>query len=220
MIRIATLVALLLTADGLLAQVHGDDGWLHWSEKTVRQIARAARVTGRVGGFWGIRGLHTERAQNYELRATWMTPQVLRASARFAQMRNRLSQAEASELLAAAERVADTIVMVEIDPREGSGVIPRDWAAYLQPRGAAEDSGLAVKGTLIRDARNNPVLVGIEKRDYDFDVFWVGFPLTRADGRPLLEDASHAELIVQIHSSQGRVNWPVPPILRDGRVSN
>ncbi len=58
---------------------------------------------------------------------------------------------------------------------------------------------------------------GVEKRDYDFDVFWVGFPLKREDGRPLFEDAGHAELIVQIHSSQGRVSWPVPPAPRDGR---
>lgn len=207
--RLWWMLAVPIVSAGLFAQA-ADDAWLTWSERTVRQIGRSARVTGRVGGFWGIRGLHTERAQNYELRATWLTPEVLRASARFAQLRHRRSPNEARGLLAAAEAAADTIVMVELDPREGSGVIPLDWTAYLQPKGAAPDSGRAVEGTLIKNARKNPVLAGVEKRDYDFDVFWVGFPLHDQEGRFLLEGASDAELIVRIHSSEGRVSWPVP----------
>lgn len=211
--RLWWMLALPVVSAGLLAQP-ADDQWLTWSERTVRQIGRSARVTGRVGGFWGIRGLHTERAQNYELRATWLTPEVLRASARFTQLRHRRSVNDARRLLEEAERAAETIVMVELDPREGSGVIPLDWTAYLQPMGAAPDSGRAVDGTLIEDARKNPVLVGVEKRDYDFDVFWVGFPLHDREGRFVLEGSTHAELIVRIHSSEGRVSWPIPHSIR------
>ena len=116
----------------------------------------------------------------------------------------------ATRLLHEAEAAADTIVMVELDPREGSGVIPLDWAAYLQPKGAAPDAGRAVAGTLLKSARDNPALAGVEKRDYDFDVFVLGFPLHDSDRRFVLTGATEAELVIRINSSEGRVSWPVP----------
>lgn len=210
--RLLLLALLVAVSPALCAQT--DDGWLQWSEKTAQEISRHMRVIGRVGGMWGIRGLHTERAMNYELRATWMTPEVLRASARVAQLRGRRSAAEAARLLADAEGAADTIVMVELDPREGSGVIPLDWAAYLQPKGAAPDSGRAVAGTVIKNARDYPVFAGVEKRDYDFDVFLVGFPLRDAEGRSVLSEATQAELVIRINASEGRVSWTVPESIR------
>jgi len=203
---------LVVVTPTLFAQT--DDGWLQWPEKTAVELGRRMRVSGRVGGFWGIRGLHTERAMNFELRATWMTPEVLRASARIAQLRGRRSAAEATRLVHAAEAAADTIVMVELDPREGSGVIPLDWAAYLQPKGAALDSGRAVAGTLLKGARDNPALAGVEKRDYDFDVFFLGFPLQDSEGRFVLAGAAQAELVIRIGSSEGSVRWTVPESIR------
>ena len=32
-------------------------------------------------------------------------------------------------MVKAGDEAGDTIIMVEIDPREGSGVIPTDWSA-------------------------------------------------------------------------------------------
>ena len=207
-------IALLACLVAPLVGQAADEAWLQWPEKTATEAGRRMRVAGRVGGFWGIRGLHTERAMNYELRATWMTPEVLRASARIAQLRGRRSAAEAVRLLEDAEASADTIVMIELDPREGSGVIPLDWVAFLQPKGAAADSGRAVQGTPLKGARDNPALAGVEKRDYDFEVFWLGFPLHDSDGRFLLADATDAELVIQIHSSEGHVSWLVPASIR------
>ena len=208
------LLLLLAVASTPTLFAQPDDAWLQWPEKTALEVGRRMRVTGRVGGMWGIRGMHTERAMNYELRATWMTPEVLRASARMAQLRGRRSAAEATRLLHDAEAAADTIVMVELDPREGSGVIPLDWAAYLQPKGAAPDSGRAVVGTLLKNARDYPAFAGVEKRDYDFDVFLLGFPLRDAEGRFVLADTTQAELVIRLNSSEGRVSWTVPESIR------
>jgi len=211
-VRLVLSALVVAVTPTLFAQA--DAAWLQWPEKTALEVGRRMRVTGRVGGIWGIRGLHTERAMNYELRATWMTPEVLRASARIAQLRGRRSAAEATRLLHDAEAAADTIVMVELDPREGSGVIPLDWAAYLQPKGAVPDSGRAVAGTLIKGARDNPALAGVEKRDYDFDVFVLGFPLRDSERRFVLADAAQAELVIRINSSEGHVSWMVPESIR------
>ena len=211
-VRLLLLLLVVASMPTLFAQP--DDAWLQWPEKTALEVGRRMRVTGRVGGRWGIRGMHTERAMNYELRATWMTPEVLRASARMAQLRGRRSAAEATRLLHEVEAAADTIVMVELDPREGSGVIPLDWAAYLQPKGAAPDSGRAVVGTLLKNARDYPAFAGVEKRDYDFDVFLLGFPLRDAEGRFVLADTTQAELVIRLNSSEGRVSWTVPESIR------
>ena len=209
----ATFVAIVTATLTLLAQ-GADDSWLQWTEGTTVEIGRSMRVSGRVGGFWGVRGLHTERAQNFKLRATWFTPEVLRASVRFAQLRDRRLPTAARESLRTAQQLADTVIMIELDPREGSGVIPLDWAAYLQPEGVDPTSGRSSRGTLIREARGNPAFEGVEKRDYDYDVFWLGFSLRDSDNRFLLAGATNAELVVRIHSSEGRVSWPIPLSVR------
>ena len=49
-------------------------------------------------------------------------------------------------------RDGDTIIMVEIDPNEGSGVIPTDWEAFLQPKGST-DLSAAVRGVEKPDLR-------------------------------------------------------------------
>jgi hypothetical protein len=104
--------------------------------------------------------------------------------------------------------------MVELDPREGSGVIPLDWVAYLQPKGAGPQSGRSARGTLIHGAADNAALAGVQKRDYDYDVYWLGFSLKDSQNRYLLSGATEAELVVRIRSSEGRVSWPVPASIR------
>jgi hypothetical protein len=171
------------------------------------------RKDGRVGGYFDLRVKSTNKSYNFKLRATWLTPDVVRAGARLIQLQERLSDAEAKALVAAAEAAADTIVLVELDPREGSGVIPLDWSAQLQPKGHVE--GPASRGSLMPRLRDLPVLKGVDKRDYAYDVFWVGFPLER-EGAPLFShDDQEAELIVRIEGKEGRVTWPIPASIRN-----
>jgi hypothetical protein len=97
--------------------------------------------------------------------------------------------------------------MVEIDPREGSGVIPNDWEAFLQPKGVPD---AAVRGTIEPSFRDVRALGGVLRRNYDYDRFWLTFPLT-VRGKPVFGSEDRAAvLLVRIHEKEGRVEWPVP----------
>jgi hypothetical protein len=135
-----------------------------------------------------------------------MTPDAIRATARLEQLHRRLSDATARGLVTAAEAAGDTVTIVEIDPREGAGVIPNDWLALLQ-----FDQGEPITGTSVPALREIPALAGVLRRNYDYDRFWVTFPLVAADGSSLVPPgARSATLIVRIHDKEGRVSWPVP----------
>ena len=198
-----------------IVAAQADDSWITWPAARAQAVGKAAYVQGRVGGIFDTRLLKTERSYNYKLAATWMTPEVIRASARFAQINEGLSADQAKAMVAEAEKAGDTVVMVEIDPREGSGVIPQDWAAFLQPESSQELHPRAVRGVDTPALRTVKALSGVLRRNYDYDRFWVVFPLKDADGKPLFRDIDTvAELVVRIHDRQGRVKWPVPPSLR------
>ena len=206
-------VAIGLLIASIAAQTADD--WLTWSASRAQAIGKAAYVQGRVGGIFDTRLLKTERSYNYKLAATWLTPEVIRASARLIQINERLTDEQTLAMVAEAEQAGDTVVMVEIDPREGSGVIPDDWAAYLQPEFPQDLSPRAVKGKDTPSLRTVKALNGVLRRNYDYDRFWVVFPLKDADGRPLFSDNTPtAELVVRIYDRQGRVKWPVPLALR------
>lgn len=186
----------------------GADEYLRWTAKQAEAIGTRAYQRGRVGGLFDTRFLKTERSYNYKLAATWLSAETIQATARLLQLRSRLPDAEARALVAEARAVAGTVVMIEIDPREGSGVIPGDWTALLQPKGRPED---AVRGTLGPELRDVKALAGVLRRNYDYDRFWMVFPSRRADGTPLFGDADRvAELIVRIADKEGRVEWTVP----------
>lgn len=180
------------------------DAYLSWSPERARAIGEHAYKRGRVGGFWDGRLLKTERAYNYKLAATLLSPTVIRASARLQQIRGRLTVEQTQELVAEAERTDGTVVMVEIDPREGSGVIPLDWEAFLQPEG---QSALAVRGISTPELRNAKALGGVLRRNYDYDRFWVVFP-HGADAAYSKTEIQNIELVVRIHDKEGRVAWP------------
>jgi hypothetical protein len=191
----------------LLAGAAGDE-YLKWTAKQAEAIGMQAYQRGRVGGFFDTRLLKTERSYNYKLAATWLSTEVIQATARLLQLRSGLSDAEARALVAEARTIAGTVVMIEIDPREGSGVIPGDWTAFLQPKGRPEQ---AVRGTPGPQLREVKALSGVIRRNYDYDRFWMIFPLTRADGSPLFDGTDRfAELVVRIADKEGRVEWPVP----------
>jgi hypothetical protein len=200
---------LLLLAQA--APVGDRDPFLSWSLNEAESIGKSTYVRGSVGSRWSERGLKTERAINYKLAATWFTPEVVRASARAQQLRHQLKDQETLDLLRAAEETADTVIMVELDPREGSGVIPGDWQAFLGPKGASPGSAESVIGMERSELRKLAVLAGTMQRNYDYDRFWVAFPLKRPDGAPLFAPGIHeAELVVRIGSQQGKVSWKIP----------
>ena len=187
------------------------DAYLSWSEERAVTVVRSMRADGRVGGWLDTRILNTERSYNYKLRATWMTPDAIRASARLAQLAAYLSDDETRALVAEAESAGDTVVMVEIDPREGSGVIPLDWIALLQPKHPGGQVERPVRGQSNRNLRRVKALSSGLPREYDYDVFWVVFPLLHADGSATLpEGTAEAELIVRIYDKEGRVQWRIP----------
>jgi len=129
----AVAVTALLLAWTAFQRGSTDEAYFTWSAADAERIGWAAYKQGRVGGLFDMRGLKTERSYNYKLAATWLTPDVVRATARLSQLRSRLSREETQHIVVEAERSGETIVIVEIDPREGSGVIPNEWEAFFQP---------------------------------------------------------------------------------------
>jgi len=209
------LIAVAIVGAAAIASAQQSDAWLQWSPARAESIGKAAYVRGRVGGIFDGRLLKTERAYNYKLAATWMTPDVIRATARMLQVTERITDDQARALVAEAEKAGDTVVMVEIDPREGSGVIPNDWAAFLQADVTDLEEPRAVRGQDTPRLREVKALAGVLRRNYDYDRFWVVFPLKDGDGKPLFTASdTHAELVVRIFEKEGRVRWPIPDSVR------
>lgn len=192
----------------------GEEDYLSWDAKHAKAVGRSMRANGQVGGAdWRV--IRTDRSYNYKLRATWLTPEVIRATARLTQLSQGLSDEQTRALVAEAEAVQGTVILVEIDPREGSGVIPQDWTAMLRPRAEGAEPSRSVRGTSVPKLRDVRALAGTERRDYAYDVFWVVFPLHTADGQPLFSQADReAELVVRIYDKVGRVRWPIPDSVR------
>jgi hypothetical protein len=192
-----------------------DDEYLSWTAKQAEQIGKSMRVSGRVGSLFGFRGLSTERAANYKLRATWLTPVVIRATARLEQLKRRLSEEQVRALVAEADQPVFTVILIELDPNEGSGVIPLDWGAFLQPKGLTAGQPGATAGISSPKLREFRALSGVVERNYDYDRFWVVFPLISDEGRPLFSDsAQEAELVIRIHNMEGKVSWRIPDSIR------
>jgi hypothetical protein len=190
-----------------------DESWLAWPMERAQAVGRAAYVQGRVGGFFDTRMLKTEGAYNYKLAATWLHPMAIRATARVRQLTSGISDSETRASVEEAEAllIGRTAVLVEVDPREGSGVIPLEWSAFLRAVGPGEALGVQSRGTLVASLRDVPALQGVLRRNYDYDRFWLTFPLVQENGDPILpRTATHAELVVRIAGKEGRVKWPLP----------
>jgi hypothetical protein len=207
-------LAVSLSGFGQTASLNED--YLTWSAEQAESIAKQSRNNGKVGNsFFDLRGLHQDKAINYKLRATLMSPEMIRASARFEQLRNRLTDAETRKLVSDAEAAGDLIVMVELDPNEGSGVIPLEWRAFLQPKDSRVGAEGAITGTKSPEFRKMKALAGVARRDYNYDVFWVSFSLVGETRNPLIaKDVSEIELIVGIYGKEGKVSWRLPESVR------
>ncbi len=214
------LVAMVLAAGLVLPELPEAEreDYLKMDAKSARTAALAMRVNGKVGGSFDFRVRSTDRAYNYKLQATWLTPEVVRATARLIQLVEGLTDDQTRKLVEEAEAAGDTVVLVEVDPREGSGIIPRDWIAQLMPSGSDPTGSKTVRGTVIPSLRNVKALAGAAERDYAYDIFWVVFPLRLPDGQPLFSTHDQdAELAVRIYSKGGHVRWKIPDSIR-GRV--
>ena len=93
-----------------------------------------------------------------------MTPDVIRASARLIQLREGLTDAETRALVEEAESIEGTVIMVELDPDEGSGVIPLSWAAFLHATGTVPGSNRSVRGVKEQRLRKVRALAGVRHR--------------------------------------------------------
>jgi len=192
-----------------------DEEYLTWSAEQAVNIGKGWRVSGRVGGAIDLRVIHTEHSYNYKLRATLMSPEVIRATARLEQLRFHLTDEQTRSLVKEAEQVNGLVALVEIDAREGSGVIPLDWRSSLQPGGSKSGLPTSISGTSTPSLHNVKALSGVARRDYAYDVFWVVFPVTNLEGKPVWERAPDSiDLVVGIYNKEGRVTWPVSNSLR------
>ncbi|HKY41985.1 MAG TPA: hypothetical protein VJM50_02745 [Pyrinomonadaceae bacterium] len=213
-VRMLFLALLLLSSrSDSIAQQKED--YLSWSKQQATQIGRKWRMAGRVG--WGkIRWeIDYSGVCFYELRGTLMTPEAIRAAARLEQLRRHLTDDETRALVTEAEKVDGLVVYIELNPREGSGVIPLDWHSTLRPKGAKDDSPLAIAGTSTPTLRQVKALTRVGPREYEYDVFWVVFPLRDNQGKLIWEaPPDEIELVVGIHDMQGRVSWRVNDSLR------
>lgn len=189
--------------------------YLSWTNEQAVNVGKATRVNGKVGSSWDFRVTHTDHAVNYKLRATLLTPEVIKAAARIEQLRNRLTDDQTRALVAEADAAGDVVVMVEIDPREGSGVIPLDWRVFLQPKGEKPGSSLSIPGIKSPQLRNLKALSGVMRRDYDYDLFWVVFTLVENNASRLPAGVSEIELLVGIYNREGRVTWKFPESVRE-----
>lgn len=92
------------------------------------------------------------------------------------------------------------------DPREGSGVIPNDWLATLSSVSNRGAIGASVRGKLDQNLRNVRALAGTVMRNYDYDVFWLTFPLNNT---LVNAETAQLELVVRISNKEGHVRWSV-----------
>jgi hypothetical protein len=211
-VSFVAMIAIALGVPALAQDTGTRPEYLSWSAAAAERTGKSTRVDGRVGGAFDLRVVHTERSYNYKLRATWLTKDVIQATARLQQLSERLTDSQTEALVHEATAAGEVVFMVEVDPREGSGVIPNDWSAFLGPSGSDAVVARGVNTPALEKVKG---LHGVYRRDYDYDQFWVVFPLTTADGATLFSSGvAQATLTVRISGKEGRVSLPIPAYLR------
>jgi len=206
---------LLLLASAVVVS-GAENEFLRWDSRRANSIVAAQRVNGDIGRNLDFRVIRTDRSINYKLRATWLTPDAIRAAARLEQIKKTLTDEETLKLVADAEAAGDTVILVELDPGEGSGIIPSDWTATLFPRSGSSVTLRTARGTITPRLRELPSLAGVGRRDYAYDIFWVVFPLRTESGEALFNSGDReAELAVRVYDKVGKVHWLIPDSIRD-----
>jgi hypothetical protein len=101
----------------------------------------------QTGGSLDLRVIRTERS--YKLRTTLLAPEVIRATTRLAQITEGLFDLHTRALVVDAEAAQGRAVLVELEAREGSGLIPLVWTALLQLHSEGVEASGSVRGTSI-----------------------------------------------------------------------
>lgn len=197
------------------------ESYLSWSSSQAESTVNNSRISRKAGNsLFDLRGIHQNKAINYKVRATLMSPEVIRATARYEQLRNRLTDDETRKLVSEADSAGDLVVMIEIDPNEGSGVIPVDWRVFLQPKNLRSGDDGAVPGTKSPEFRKFKAFSGVARRDYDYDVFWVTFPLVDENKKlTISSDVPEIELVVGIYGKEAKLSWRMPESVRAKMLS-
>jgi hypothetical protein len=215
-----TLILFLCLSSASIAQQSQNQDYLSWTSRQAFNIGTKWRVAGRVG--WGSRS-NPFSSENcfYDVRATLMTAEAIRAAARLEQLRRHFTDAETQELVMEAEKIDGLVAIIEINPREGSGIIPLTWHAILQPKGAKEGSPLSILGINRPDLRQFRALTTVAPRNYDYDVFWVVFPMKDREGKSIWETPPETiEIVINIGEKHGRMSWRVNDSLRQRLLSS
>ena len=200
--------------DSKQAATMGREPYLGWNAGQAEKVGISTFAKGRIKAE-GVRIMQSDRAKHYRLRATWLTPDVIRASARIIQLREALTDAETRALVEEAESIEGTVVMVELEADEGSGVIPSSWIAFLHAKGTVPGSDRSVGGVK-RRLRKVRVLAGVRRRNYGYERFWIVFPFVTRKGEPLFPAmAREAEIVVRIYNKEGRARWRIPDSIRE-----
>lgn len=204
-----TFFIFVIVAFGIAQTASIDESYFSLNAEQIKKIGETWRVKGRVGGFFDTRIRDTDKSINFKLRATLMSPEMIRATAKFEQLRNALTDDETRSIVKDAEQGDYLVVLVEVDPLEGSGIIPPDWRVILKSKNNPE-TNRPIKGVEKSSLRNVKGLSGVFKRDYDYDMFWMTFPLKDNNGKPFWESVPvELELTVGIYSKEGKVSWSV-----------
>jgi len=207
------LATLLAVPEWVMPQEPADS--LSGSPQHAEAIIKKMLVKGRVPGSRGMNPFNTSQSKSYKLRALWLTPEVIAASARLIQLQERLTEQQVGALVEDADLPGYTIMLIDLDPDEGAGVIPPDRAAFIQPKGAAADSGRSVRGLEKPGFSEKKALARVMRRDYAYDRLWFQFPLQTDSGAPVFSSTDQeAELIVQIRGREERVKWTIPDSIR------
>ena len=198
---------------GAAASPAASEPFLRWSEAEARRAVLDARRSGSAGGLLDGRVNDTHRAYRYKVRATLWTPRALRGAVRLAALRDRLGDAEALAMLAAVEARPLQLASIEIDPVEGSGILPRDETRFFLQRPG--DEAASVHPVEAPELSALPLFRKFEKRDWAYELLVVAFPRELASGEALAGPAVRAlELVVDIAGKVERLTFPIAP---DGR---
>ena len=95
---------ILLASVSAAGMLHAEE-FLQWDAKQAKAVALASRVTGQIGKTFDTRILSTDRSYNFKLRATWLTPEAIKAHARLEQIGKALSDRQTTDLVSAAREI-------------------------------------------------------------------------------------------------------------------
>jgi hypothetical protein len=194
---VAILTAAPPAAGRLLAQA--DSNYLLWTPAQAEQIGLAMRKAAQAGP--------------YRVQATWLTPEVVRATARILQLREGLNVETTDDMVQQAEAAADTAVLIELSGPEAAQVTAGEIEASFTPAGAA--GGGPIPGTQAPGLEEVRAYRGVAPLSKESRAFWLAFKLPREAYVPVIPGSGRAvTLTLRVKGAAASVSWPIPDSLR------